>query len=1640
MMARPLRAQLLLTLMAQCFMVVSQRQSCGVLSPANDSAKDGVCRDIDISSNVKNLNILRNCTVIEGSLRISLIDFVPQSEYDKYRFPELREITGHLLLFKVFGLETLQNMFPNLSVIRGQKLFFDTYALIVHELRDLKEIGLIGLTNILNGAVRITKNYRLCHVYTIDWGRIAPGASEHLFEDNREQALCPDHCDESCPSTKAKDSDWRRCWTSEPGHCQKNLAVCNCKPGQICMEQQTCCHEYCLGGCWGPTAKDCFVCKNVKFRDECKPNCSVETYILANRRCLTDRECLALPAQTPRSMPLADDNRPKLLDRDNKKECVFQCPKSYKAQELPFGQKASECVPCGGLCPKVCNKTKVYTIKDSEQLRGCTKIQGDLDILVHGGKDLDKELSNNLGSIQEVTGYLKIMRSFGILTLHFFQSLEIIGGERLVNDVYSLVIVDNANLQELFLKNKMSKMRILKGNISISANRKLCLRKINDFLKSVGREDQVNRNQSRQHLDAFNGDNIPCEVYSFNVTVLVPVPNIIFVSWPPLPHGDFRQILSYLIFHKEVGSDEMVQDIYEGKDGCSANDWHMTMEGSQNKNNVSSKHEIMISPLKSFTRYAVYVQVKTLDTASYSAHSEIAYITTKPSAPSEPRLVTVEAISAHELQLSWMPPKMPNGIITDYKVFYKPAETNMDIFLKGDNCKEIPSNLEQTVKLEHSKRLELLNSKQREASQNLNMSCCSCGSRVLDFKDESEEIEKEVDFENMLHALIYVRKLSSTEGFVLPSKPNSTEMTPASATLTMVNMTTTSTPEYFENVTTKILPDDQPNIENSSSPVEVIVFNDTKITLSNLNHFQAYDIEVLACQATDNSGVKLCSTSAIASGQTLADTQADSLNSSLITVGPMSNKSGDVWITWDPPAQPNGGILQYNIKFTKVEPGKEPLATTVCINSNKTKSYKLQGLNPGNYSFQIRAVSLAGNGSYTSEIYFSIPQVADNAMDMTALIVGVSVGSFCFLVAMAAIIFCLLRKFQKRPNVVVSHNPQYIHTDDLYSPDEWEVSRENIRLIKELGQGSFGTVFEGLMENPETQISVPVAIKTVGDQADFHERLKILKEATTMKVFECHHVVKLLGVVSKGQPALIIMELMIQGDLRNYLRKCRADEEYYPEFHPPTVNQIRQMAGEIADGMAYLSQKKIVHRDLAARNCLVAEDGTVKIADFGMARDVYMTEYYRKDQKALLPVRWMAPESLMDGIFTTMSDIWSYGVVLWEMVTLAEQPYQGLSNEEVLRFVGEGRVMSAPLGCPEDLYAMMKSCWAFFPKRRPTFKFLIEQLAPSLSENFQNVSFFFREIFHDGLEAEGNVFMEADGPPQHNDDDSYLAKADESFNGDTLRITRPLDDGSGGGDNYRASRGLSSMAHNGDEPSDDEENLYLESSPARISPSPSTPPSHSPHHQEPSTSKHHQDYSSNFGGQSDSDNDCDDEEMSEDRVVDRDVGYMRSPKDTKSSSERLKLLPESSYTVRPRTLTPAPLSFSNKPDAEEYTVMSPPSTNKNTFSALSSPPASLSFSEAQLPPSWLAKPVVQVNAEGGENVNVISSRNGGPRDAILMWPNNKRIVSGNSDIMSPTSEGGGSKDSSSSAGSQHRFSHGTANGHGPYSHQQPALC
>lgn len=303
----------------------------------------------------------------------------------------------------------------------------------------------------------------------------------------------------------------------------------------------------------------------------------------------------------------------------------------------------------------------------------------------------------------------------------------------------------------------------------------------------------------------------------------------------------------------------------------------------------------------------------------------------------------------------------------------------------------------------------------------------------------------------------------------------------------------------------------------------------------------------------------------------------------------------------------------------------------------------------GNYSFTVVANSLAGsNTRWSSPVYFEIDESSLSGLTIALIVLGIII----VIGIIIAVIYFYRRKYGPPDSglkLIASVNPEYVSMQ--YTPDEWEIPRDRIIQMNELGQGSFGNalfytlngllfngqayssyfcifynpigmVYEGIVLNLDRDRErTRCAIKTVNENATDRERINFLKEAGVMKAFDTHHVVRLLGVVSRGQPVLVIMELMVNGDLKGYLRSHRPESGN--DVQPPTLRRILQMAIEIADGMAYLSAKKFVHRDLAARNCMVAEELTVKIGDFGMTRDIYETDYYRKGTKGLLPVRWM---------------------------------------------------------------------------------------------------------------------------------------------------------------------------------------------------------------------------------------------------------------------------------------------------------------------------------------------------------------------------------------------------------------------------------
>lgn len=263
--------------------------------------------------------------------------------------------------------------------------------------------------------------------------------------------------------------------------------------------------------------------------------------------------------------------------------------------------------------------------------------------------------------------------------------------------------------------------------------------------------------------------------------------------------------------------------------------------------------------------------------------------------------------------------------------------------------------------------------------------------------------------------------------------------------------------------------------------------------------------------------------------------------------------------------------------------------------------------------------------------------------------------------------------------------------------DKWEVDRKTVTMTKKLGHGQFGEVWAGKWNN-----STPVAVKTLKKGSMTPEAF--LGEAQLMKKFHHDNIVRLYCVCTVGEPILIITELLLDS-LLHYLREGPG--------HTLGLRVLIDMAAQIANGMAYLERGNfgetdtdiVVHRDLAARNVLVAENYKVKVADFGLARAINDSEYISR-LGAKFPIKWTAPEAANYGTYTIKSDVWSYGIVLVEIVTHGAIPYPGMQNPEVLQQLERGYIHPQPPKCPDSLYAIMKSCWNRRPEQRPTFETL----------------------------------------------------------------------------------------------------------------------------------------------------------------------------------------------------------------------------------------------------------------------------------------------------------------------------------------------
>ncbi|XP_011803659.1 PREDICTED: tyrosine-protein kinase Fes/Fps isoform X4 [Colobus angolensis palliatus] len=263
--------------------------------------------------------------------------------------------------------------------------------------------------------------------------------------------------------------------------------------------------------------------------------------------------------------------------------------------------------------------------------------------------------------------------------------------------------------------------------------------------------------------------------------------------------------------------------------------------------------------------------------------------------------------------------------------------------------------------------------------------------------------------------------------------------------------------------------------------------------------------------------------------------------------------------------------------------------------------------------------------------------------------------------------------------------------------DKWVLNHEDLVLGEQIGRGNFGEVFSGRLRADNTLVAVKSCRETLPPDL----KSKFLQEARILKQYSHPNIVRLIGVCTQKQPIYIVMELVQGGDFLTFLRT---------EGARLRVKTLLQMVGDAAAGMEYLESKCCIHRDLAARNCLVTEKNVLKISDFGMSREEADGVYAASGGLRQVPVKWTAPEALNYGRYSSESDVWSFGILLWETFSLGASPYPNLSNQQTREFVEKGGRLPCPELCPDAVFRLMEQCWAYEPGQRPSFSTIYQEL------------------------------------------------------------------------------------------------------------------------------------------------------------------------------------------------------------------------------------------------------------------------------------------------------------------------------------------
>ncbi|KAK4886760.1 hypothetical protein RN001_003031 [Aquatica leii] len=476
-----------------------------------------LCEEVRVFNTVSEFEPnLRGCTVIIGFLKI-VMEKAKIHEYENISFPELTEIRGFLLLYRVYGLTSLGKLFPNLSVIRGTTLLTD-YSFVLRDVPHLQEIGLRNLKYIARGSTRIEGCPNLCYVNTVNWTAISnPSHRLDYYATNDYCHSCPTECNGYC-------------WNEN--YCQA-------------MEVDNCDSE-CYGCSEPRNSYRCYACKNFLDNTQCVKRCPHSKILHSSvGHCVTEQECPTLLNGTWWSF---------------EGQCVNNCPSNYQQ----VSEKEGWCAYCGNNCIKTCNGMLVDTLEAAQELVGCTHILGSLSIRVFSKSAAD-ELEESLGMIEEIDGYLKIYRSYPITSLEFMRKLRVIHGKELDNRRHSFIVFENQNLHKLWDWDNF-KLTIKNGTFSFHYNPMLCLKEIERLREITGIE------YSSIDVSSFsNGDKTACNEIDLSFFIQNISSRSITLTWNKFKVSVNQTVIGYLLYYIEDPLGNMT--VYDESDDCGSYGW-----------------------------------------------------------------------------------------------------------------------------------------------------------------------------------------------------------------------------------------------------------------------------------------------------------------------------------------------------------------------------------------------------------------------------------------------------------------------------------------------------------------------------------------------------------------------------------------------------------------------------------------------------------------------------------------------------------------------------------------------------------------------------------------------------------------------------------------------------------------------------------------------------------------------------------------------------------------------------------------------------------------------------------------------------------------------------------------------------------